>query len=679
MEKIYNADKKRPSRFTIEKNRNAAKELGIDLNHAVNEEYELAKSHCLKRMDRLILKNENGEIIWDQKAYDFAEQETVPDSVNPSLWINCRSLYESGIYSVVGKDIIQVRGFDLANIAFIRSHTGWIVLDAGSTVEGSKAAVEAVEDVLKEEIHNCIRAVIISHSHGDHFGGIAGIVHQDKVGPETEGKIPIYVAAGFDQATMDEYVYAGKAMKRRGCYQVGSKLKAGVEDKVSVGCGLDQVNGSTSYIKPTYYIAEDITKKIDGLTVDFQITNETEAVANMQNYFHDYHALWVADNCIGTMHNIYTMRGAKIRDAKLWAEALYEACCRYGEDADVIFQGHAWPHWRTKEDPDAVKEVLLSHAAAYQFIHDQSLLYIGQGDTPDEIAKKLRVPKKISHKWYLRPYYGTYDINARAIYHKYLGFYDGNPVHLHPLTEVENAKKFVEYVGSEEAVLEKAAKDFEEGNYQYAAQAANQVVFVNPNNLQARYLCADALEQLAYQSESAIGRNAYLTGALELRENEKGNIALAGAAKILNGMDNQQLMDYLGMVIDGNKVENLQESFLLRIVSKKTDSLYMDSKMETVNYLGEPAKVLDTYIVQFYGGTFLKKQLSDAETEQYKQNLEKQNLSIVTVTRKGVLDLLQKKQDAWKQFETKNQDVWKVILDSIVNLEVYQNFNIVEP
>lgn len=704
MKTDYNNQKKRPSPFTVEKNRNAARELGIDVKHAVNEEYELAVSHCLKQMNQLVLRNEQGEIIWKHEAYDYAVQEQVPESVNPSLWLNCRALYECGIFSVVGKDIVQVRGFDLANITFIRSHTGWIVLDAGSTVEGSQAAMRETEDVLGEDIHNHIRAVIISHSHEDHFGGIAGILSPEQAGPESEGKIPIYVAGGFDQATTAEYVYTGGVMKRRCCYQVGSGLNAGEEGKVSVGCGLDSVRGKSSYIMPTHYMTEDTTRKIDGLTIDFQITNETEAVANMQNYFHDYHALWVADNCIGTLHNIYTMRGAKIRDAKLWAQALYEACYRYGEDAQVIFQGHAWPHWRTKEHPDAVKEVLLSHAAAYQFTHDQSLLYMGQGDTPDEIAQKLKVPEAISHKWYLRPYYGSYDINARAIYHNYLGFYDANPVHLHPLTEVENARKFVEYVGSEEAVLEKAGKDFEEGNYQYAAQAANQVVFFNPDNMQARYLCADALEQLAYQSESAICRNAYLTGAMELRNRKRDSAGSGGnVTSLLNSMDNQQLLDYLGMVIDGNEAEDIQEKFLMHIVSREKEPLCIGSGQETTTYFGRRVELLDAYIVQMYGGSLLKRRLDREENTQFRKDVIQGTIPVVTVTRQGIMDLICKKKDAWKQFEIKNWEesqqkkeqegssqgeeikrydrsrLWKMLFNSIVNLAAYNNFNIVEP
>lgn len=700
----YNREKKGPSSFTVEKNKKVARKLGIDINHAVNEEYELAVSHCLKSLNQLVLRNSQGEIIWKHEAYDYAAQEQVPDSVNPSLWLNCRALYECGIFSVVGKDIVQVRGFDLANITFIRSHTGWIVLDAGSTVEGSRAALKETEDVLGEDIHNKIRAVIISHSHGDHFGGIAGIVAPEQVGPESEGKIPVYAAGGFEQATMDEYVYAGGAMKRRGCYQVGARLNIGADGKVSVGCGLDSVPGETSYILPTYYMTEDTTKKIDGLTIDFQITNETEAVANMQNYFYDYHALWVADNCIGTLHNIYTMRGAKIRDAKLWAQALYEACYRYGEDAEVVFQGHAWPHWSTPEHPDAVKELLLSHAAAYQFTHDQSLLYMGQGDRPDEIAKKLKVPDLISRKWYLRPYYGTYDINARAIYHNYLGFYDANPVHLHPMTEVENARKFVEYVGSEEAVLEKASEDFEAGEYQYAAWAANQVVFFNPDNLQARYLCADALEQLAYQSESAICRNAYLTGALELRRGEKDSInSSEDVTAFLKGKDNQQLLDYLGMVIDGNEAEEIQKKFLLQIVSGGNELLCTDYGKETTTYFGRRVELLDAYIVQFYGGSLLKRKLDSVEKARFQKDAFKGKIAIVTVTRQGILDLICKKKDAWKQFEyrkwedpKKNQGqeigreqsvdsridytkMWKIISGCIVNLTAYQNFNIVEP
>lgn len=650
----YTKERKQPTFYTIEKNRHAAEQLGIDLLHAENEELELARAHCMRHIPDLVLKDKQGNILWRQSDHKFIEKEIVPDSVNPSLWINTRCLYETGIFSVVGNDIIQVRGFDVANISFVRSKTGWIVLDAGTTVEGSAAAVAETEKAIGEPIKDRIRAVIISHSHSDHFGGISGIISPDQTGRAEDGKIPIYVARGFDEATRDEYVYAGAAMSRRSHYQVGANVERDEYGKLSIGCGFAAIPGTGSYIHPTHYIEKDTTEVIDGITVDFQLANETEAVANMQNYFHEYKALWVADDCIGTMHNIYTMRGAKIRDAKLWAEVLFQTYVKYGHRAEVVFQGHAWPHWKTKEKPDNVKQLLLDHAAVYQFIHDQSLLYLNRGDTAEEIAKKLSVPDIIAKKWYLRPYYGDYELNARAVYNKYLGFYDANPVHLKPLTPVEEAKKFIEYVGTEEAVLEKAKIDFEKGNYQETAWAANYVVFSNPDNLDARYLCADALEQLGYQSESAIFRNAYLNGACELRRNNRKDCGgIIGCETVLRGMDNQQILDYLGLVIDGNEIADMDFRILLKI---KDDNFQ------------------ENYLLQFFGGSLLKKKLAEEEVQEYEQD----HISL-TVTRDLLIDFISGNELTIEQFDTAQKEIWRRILNAIVHIERYGHFAIIEP
>lgn len=647
----YSSGQKRPTDKTMEKNREIAKQLGIEGKYGENQELQLSKSHCLRPLPQLELKNEAGEVIWEHGAYDFIDQEEIPESVNPSLWLNCRSLYECGVFSVVGKDIVQVRGFDIANITFVRTKEGWIVLDAGSTVEGSKAAVEETEQALGEPIFGKIKAVIISHSHGDHFGGIGGIVSPEEVGPATEGKIPIYVAKGFDEATRDEYVYIGNAMNRRSHYQVGAFLDKNAKEKVSVGCGLDTVAGTASYIHPTEYILEDCTKVIDGITVDFQLANETEAVANMLNYFQEYKALWVADNCIGTLHNLYTIRGAKVRDARLWVKSLYDAYYRYKDKAQVIFQGHACPHWNTPEQPDAVKQVLLNHAAVYQYTHDQTLGRMAKGETANEIARELPFPEQITRQWYLRPYYGTYENNIRAIYHKYLGYYDGNPIHLNPLTPTKEAEKFIEYVGSEEQVLEKAVKDYEKGEYQYAAFAANAVVFVNPENVKARYLCADALEQLGYQSESAIFRNAYLLGAKELRNTtKKDEHGLIRWSAVLQGMASEQLLDYLGMVFDGVSAWDVQGEYYLTFSDEDSE----------------------TYYVQLYAGTVLKHALSEEEKRE-----KSPDIGHLTITKQEFIAYMEGTLE--EGHPLLQEPFWKRLKEYIIDLSSYNRFHIVEP
>ncbi len=647
----FNSEIKKATLYTIEFNKNIAKSLGIEQQNAYNSECELARKNCLLNLNEKSILNENGEDIWSHANYKFIDNAKVPDTVNPSLWLNSRTLYERGIFSVVGKDIIQARGFDIANIAFVRSKNGWIVIDSGSTVEGSVAAVTEAENALQEKIRGKIQAVIISHSHGDHFGGIAGILSPNEVGRTEDGKIPLIAPKGFNEATRDEYVYAGKAMYRRGAYQTGSNLPVGETGKVSVGCGLDVIPGKTSYIQPSVIIEEDCTMVIDGITVDFQLAGDTEAVSNMQNYFHEYKALWVADDCIGTLHNLYTIRGAKIRDTKLWVKALYDAYYRYGNKAEVLFQGHGAPHWNTDENPTEVSDVLRNHAAVYQYTHDRTLALISQGETSNEIARTLSFPEVLTKQWYLRPYYATYENNIRAIYQNYLGYYDANPIHLNPLSPKEEAEKFVEYVGSEELVLEKAKKDFEKGNYQYAAQAANAVVFANPKNKNARYLCADALEQLGYQEESAIFRNAYLTGAKELRTNPNETVWGKRATKsILKGVSSEVLIDYLGMTFDGENNSDLHGAGYIAFDDEKK-----------------------YYYIEVYAGTILKYKLTKKEVENCK------DLNAIHITTEKFASYILKEAKSNEIFSGAKSDLWEKIGEALLDLEENPYFNIVEP
>lgn len=479
-----------------------AKKLGIDRKNANNVELELAKSHAIALTTDMIVKNEKKEDVWNLGDYDFLKEKEVPDTINPSLWLNAKSNFQAGLFWVVKDKIFQIRGFDLANITFVRTKNGFIVLDTGSYVESTRAAVEFAEKHLGEDIKNHIKAVIISHSHFDHYGGVEGVVSKEQVGTFEEGKIPIIVPAGFDEETVSESIYAGTAMSRRGRYQFAFGLKPGRRSVVSGGLGLSgrRYSGTSSYIAPTYEIEENKTLVIDGLETEFQLTPGTEAPAEMNNYFPQYRAFWAAENCTATLHNFYPIRGAKVRDASIWADFTIEALELYGSKTDVVFQAHHWPHWNTKEHPDAVQDYLTNSAAIYKYIHDQTLLYANQGLKPNEIAHRIQIPERLQKAWYIRPYYGSVEVNAKAVYQRYLGYYDANPVHLHPLKEVDQAKKFLEYMGSATEVLTKAKADFEQGNYQWAAQVAQYVFLAEPENDEARLLCADALEQLGYQA-----------------------------------------------------------------------------------------------------------------------------------------------------------------------------------
>lgn len=552
-----------PGGFTNEQK--GATEVTIEANNEVyslldftdEQEMEFAQRGLIDAPETLELKDEEGNIVWSQDAYAFLEGEA-PDTANPSLWRNAQmnSLY--GLFEVV-EGVYQVRGYDMANLTLIRGETGWIVFDTMMSVECSAAAMQLVE---KNFGKLPVVAVLISHSHIDHYGGIKGIVSEEDVADAAlsieeqlaSGKAPVIVPGGFTEHAVSENIYAGNAMGRRAQYQYGTLVEGGEQGSLAIGIGMGQSSGTTSFIKPTYEILETGQQLvIDGISMTFQLTPGTEAPAEMNTYFPDFRALWMAENCTGTMHNLYTLRGAKVRDGNEWAKFLTESYVMFGTQAEVVFQSHNWPHW----GQETIYPYIENTAAVYKYINDQTLLYINQGYTMNEIANMIKFPEEMEKVWYTRQYYGTVSHNAKAVYQKYMGWYDANPVHLGELAPEESAKKFVEYMGSEENVLARAKEDFENGEYQWVAQVTNILVYNNPENTDARYLCADALEQLGYMAESGTWRNAYLCAAYELRNGTVREVSLPrGTADTLLGMTPEMFFDYLGILIDGEAAQH---------------------------------------------------------------------------------------------------------------------------
>ena len=571
----YSSDPKPATALTAERNRDEAARLGIDIEAATTRELELAESHCILSLDELCLRTADGRVAWSIDKYAFLKEDAVPDTVNASLWTNGKANRLAGVFCVVEGAIYQVRGFDLANLTIIRSKTGWIVQDVMTSIEASSAALDVLERALGEPVRENVRAVIISHSHSDHFGGILGVVSPEQVGPASEGKIPIFVPEGFDVASINENVIAGPAMMRRCNYQGGRSLEPGPEGAVSTGIGLWSSAGTPSYVAPTDFVSSDGPIVIDGIEVVFQLTPGTEAPAEMNNYFPKWRALWMAENCNGTLHNLYPIRGAKIRDASAWSTYILEAHERFADRTDVVFQAHNWPHFNTAEEPDAVGEFLLGTAAAYKYIHDQTLLAANKGATAKEIAHSMtELPSALAANWYTRPYYGSLQINARAVFEGYLGFWNGSPTDLDALTEREEAELFVRYAGGPDSVLSRAEAAFARGEYREAANAANRVVLAagSPQAadgepsvvvegevaLRARQLTADAFEQLAYVAESGIWRNAYLQGAHIMRVGEEAYRASLPAPErfrvALEGAPADLLLAYAGIRLDCDKL-----------------------------------------------------------------------------------------------------------------------------
>ena len=558
------------------------------LDFSDRREFANAERGLLDDQEGRVIYNDDGTTAWDLQSYGDLDCDA-PDTVNPSLWRNTQLNAKAGLFEVCD-GIYQVRGFDMANTTFIRTDHGWIVFDVLMCKENMKAAKELMEERFGPLD---IKAVLYSHSHVDHFGGVEGIITREQVADATlslkkqlaSGKTPVLAPAGFLKHAISENVYAGIAMARRAQFQYGTVLDKGEKGALSVGIGMGQSTGTVSLIAPTYEIGEDVPKlTIDGLEIEFQLTPGTEAPAEMNAYFPKYRALWMAENCTGTLHNLYTLRGAQVRDANDWAKYIIEADQRFCDKTDVVFQSHNWPHWG-----EEIHEYLLNTAAIYKFIHDQTLHYMNMGYTSNEIAAMISLPDALEKVWYTRQYYGTLPHNAKAIYQKYLGWYDANPVNLDPLPPSETAKKMVEYLGSTEAVLLRAKKDYNKGEYQWVAQITKELVFADPSNQKARNLCADALEQLGYQAESGAWRNAYLMGAAELRN---GN--LSGRARTANGLTNSMramtvsmLLDYIAILTDANAAQN-DDLTLNLTVTDENEQFYVTRKNDVLlTYPGE--------------------------------------------------------------------------------------------
>ncbi len=450
----------------------------------------------------------NGDFVFDPARLDFAKgREQAPDTVNPSLWRQARLVAEGGLFEVCDR-IYQVRGYDISNLTVIEGDTGVIVVDPLISAETAKAALDLY---FEHRPRKPVVAVIHSHSHVDHYGGVRGVIDEEDV---KAGRVKVVAPEGFLEAAVSENVMAGTAMTRRAMYQFGALLAPDELGTVGTGLGSGVSLGTVTLIQPTDDITEDNSRMvIDGLTFDFMLTPDTEAPAEMHWYIEELKALTAAENCVHAMHNTYPIRGAQVRDPQAWSMYLNETIERWGGEAEVMYGMHHWPSWGSER----IIEMLSKGRDAYRYINDQTLRLANHGQTPIEIAEQVRLPESLERHWAVRDYYGTISHNVKATYTRYLGWFDGNPANLDPLSPVEAAKKYVEFMGGAGAVTDRARECFENGEYRWVAQVMKHVVFADPSDRAARELTADAMEQLGYQAESSTWRNAYLTGAQELR------------------------------------------------------------------------------------------------------------------------------------------------------------------
>lgn len=502
------------------------------------------------------IRDAKGNVIWDMKGYRFLSSEQAPDTVNPSLWRQERLNNIAGLFEVT-PGFHQVRGFDLSNMTIIEGKTGLIVIDPLISAETAAAGLKLYHDKVNPKP---VVAVIYSHSHVDHYGGVKGVVSDDDV---KAGKVKVYAPAGFLEHAVIENVYAGTAMSRRATYMYGALLPKSPEGQVGTGLGKTISVGTITLIPPTNIIGADgqpvETATIDGVEVEFQLTPGTEAPAEMNMYFPAQRALCAAENATHTLHNILTIRGAQVRDPGKWAKYLDAALVRYGDRTDVVFAQHHWPTW----GGDKIRAFLADQRDMYQYINDQTLRLMNEGLTPMEIAESLKsLPPGLASKWYDRDYYGSMSHNVRAVYQRYLGFYDGNPAHLNPLPPVAAGKKYVEFMGGADRVIAKARESFKKGEYRWVAEVMNHVVFADPGNKEARELEADALEQMGYQTENGTWRNAMLTGAFELRNGVPEDDTTSASADTIKALTLDMYFDYMGIRLNGPKAANLPETTL---------------------------------------------------------------------------------------------------------------------
>ncbi|HEY8516828.1 MAG TPA: alkyl sulfatase dimerization domain-containing protein [Candidatus Binatia bacterium] len=507
-----------------------------------SEELALAERGRIAPPASAQVQHAAGYPVWNLDDYAFLSGDA-PPTVHPSLWRQAQLNTRAGLFEVVD-GIYQVRGLDLANVTFVRGDSGWIVIDPLTSEETARAALALVREHLGERP---VRAVIYTHSHIDHFGGVRGVVDEADV---AAGRVQILAPAGFLEAAISENVVAGNAMARRATYMYGMLLPRGPRGHVDAGLGKGVPLLATSgLIPPTEEIrVSGDERTIDGVRITFQLTPGTEAPAEMNLHFPERRVLCMAENCTATLHNVYTPRGAQVRDALAWSKYIQQAIELFGERSDVVFASHHWPRWGAAE----VRRFLEKQRDLYRFLHDQTMRRANRGETMLEIAENLRLPESLADEHFNREYYGTINHNVKAIYQRYLGWFDGNPANLHPLPPAEAGRRYVELAGGPEALLRAARASFEAGEYRWVAQIVNHLVFADPSNQEARALQADALEQLGYQAESAAWRDFYLTAAQELRRGVPALGRNAMGGDVARAMTVEMLIDYLGVRLDAD-------------------------------------------------------------------------------------------------------------------------------
>ncbi|KQX51240.1 MULTISPECIES: alkyl/aryl-sulfatase [unclassified Ensifer] len=535
---------KMPSQYTIE----AQQQQRQLLPFADRQDFEEAERGFIAAPPFRKIMNDKGDVAWNIDNWNFLLKGKDFDSIHPSLQRQALLNMEYGLFEVV-PGIYQVRGFDLANISFIKSETGWIVIDPLTVKETARAALKFINEKLGERP---VVAVIISHSHADHFGGIRGVVDDAAL---ATGKVQIVGPKGFMNEAIAENLYAGNVMTRRKTYTYGDLVPTSPYGNVDASIGKAAASGDVGILPPTISIEQSIEElTIDGVRMVFQNTPGTEAPAEMNTWFPDFKAFWAAENIVNSLHNILTLRGAPVRDALAWSQYINVALYRFGNQADVMFASHSWPRW----GKERITEVMRGQRDMYANLNNQVLHLANTGITINQIHNVYAPPKSLREQWYARGYHGSYLHNSRAVIQRYLGFWDLNPATLVPLSPEESAPLYVEMMGGASKVMAKGRNLYAEGKYRLATEILNKLVYAEPDNQDAKDLLADTYEQMGYQFESPSLRNSFLAGAKELRD---GVIAVkaakAGSPDFVRGTSTELFLNYLGIQMDSRKAEGM--------------------------------------------------------------------------------------------------------------------------
>lgn len=558
--KHFHEKGKMPSKFTIELQQRLRKSLPFE----DQRDFEESRKGFIAKPPYKQIKAEAGHVAWDMGSYEFLLQGDDFDSIHPSLQRQAILNMSYGLYEVLPDKIFQVRGFDLANMTFIKGDTGWIVFDTLTTKETAEAALALINEKLGQRP---VVAVVYSHSHVDHYGGIRGTVNEQDV---LSGKVSIIAPIGFMEHAVSENVHAGNAMNRRLFYQYGALLPRSPFGHVDQAIGKGVALANIGLIPPNRIIEKDIEEvTIDGVTMVFQNTPGTEAPAEMNTWFPEFKAFWAAENITGTVHNIYTLRGALIRDPLLWSKKINEALYLFGQEAEVMFSSHNWPRWGNAR----IQEVMRTQRDIYANLNNDVLHLANKGVTINEVHNCYKPPKSLQQQWAAHSYHGSEEHNSRAVINRYLGYWDCNPATLIPLSPRDSAPLYVEMMGGANKIIAKGKELYDRGDYRLAQEILNKLVYAEPANQEAKDLLADVFEQIGYQKESTSLRNSFLAAAYELRSGIPSLPTKSSGADTIRAISTDLWLDLLGIMTDSQKAEGIE--FIINLVHPDIDEKYV--------------------------------------------------------------------------------------------------------